>query len=301
MNLSNVFKKKILKQMLLQEDDGYLGGASHVWLVQTEEGEVIVRTSALTDIEEDPFWYGMNIMFGIDPRRVFVLENLNRSLALLTTRLSVPQVLNKALFQEREFVEVEKLPGKQLNTFIGMSSYLIEDFGKAIAQIHLQQFDFFGSFSSKTHQPLTVFNERLIEAMKKIVNKYYMNNYDKNQGIQELLPRICQEAQRVPVPSSASYVMMDMDASQFLTNGERVTAVVDTEGYVIGPRELELVAFEYILDNDAAQMFKKGYTSILEFPDLSKVRYVYRYFLRLLEVQGSKPIDKWMNHPILFH
>lgn len=57
MNLSNVFKKKILKQMLLQEDDGYLGGASHVWLVQTEEGEVIVRTSALTDIEEDPFWY----------------------------------------------------------------------------------------------------------------------------------------------------------------------------------------------------------------------------------------------------
>lgn len=115
------------------------------------------------------------------------------------------------------------------------------------------------------------------------------------------MPRICQEAQRVPVPSSASYVMMDMDASQFLTNGERVTAVVDIEGYVIGPRELELVAFEYILDHNAAQMFKKGYTSILEFPDLSKVRYVYRYFLRLLEVQGSKPIDKWMNHPILFH
>ncbi|MBB3908364.1 hypothetical protein [Anoxybacteroides rupiense] len=75
---------------------------------------------------------------------------------------------------------------------------------------------------------------------------------------------------------------------------------MDTQGYVIGPRELELIAFEYIFNDNAAQMFKKGYTSSLEFPDLSKVRPVYRHFLRLLEVQGSKPIDEWMNHPVLF-
>lgn len=301
MNLSNLFKKKYVKQKLLQEKDGYYGGASHVWLAQTEEEEVIVRTSALTDISEEPFWYGMHILFGSDPRQVFVLEDLNRTLASLTTCLSVPQVLSKAVFQGRELVEVEKLDGKQVNTFIGMPGYVMEDFGKIIAQIHRMKFDFFGAFPKETHKPLSVFNERLVEVMTKLVEKYYVKVDDKNQGIREMLPQICKRAQQLPHLSSSSYIMIDMDPTQFLTDGKRITAVVDTEGYVIGPRELELIAFEYILDHGAASMFQKGYTSILEFPDLSEVRFVYRYFLRLIEVQGSKPIEEWMNHPILFH
>lgn len=74
MNLSHVFRKGIFKQNLLLEEDGYFGGASDVWLAQTEEGDVIIRTSALTDLEKDSFCYGINIMFGVDPRRVWCLK-----------------------------------------------------------------------------------------------------------------------------------------------------------------------------------------------------------------------------------
>ncbi|WP_124726793.1 phosphotransferase [Staphylospora marina] len=300
MNLSDVFKKKFFNQQLLQEDDGYITGGSHVWLAQTDEGEVIVRTSAITDLEKVPYWYGNHILFGIDPRRVFVLEKLNRELASMTTRLSVPQVLDKASLQGHEYVIVEKLPGKALDTFRGMPDHLMEDFGASIAHIHLRSFDYFGDVSGSTRKPLTDFHECLIACMTELVEKFYSEPDDKSRGIRDMLPEICQQARLLPAPSSSSFVMMDTDPSQFLTDGERVTAVVDTESYVIAPRELELLTLEMIFDEQATRSFKKGYARVLEFPDLSTVRTVYRYFLRLVETQGSRPMDEWMNHPALF-
>jgi len=39
---------------------------------------------------------------------------------------------------------------------------------------------------------------------------------------------------------------------------------------------------------------------VLPLPDLSRVRAPYRFLYRLLEVQGSVPLDAWMSWPELF-
>jgi len=44
----------------------------------------------------------------------------------------------------------------------------------------------------------------------------------------------------------------------------------------------------------------RGYRRVLPLPDLSRVRAPYRFLYRLLEVQGSVPLDAWMSWPELF-
>jgi aminoglycoside phosphotransferase (APT) family kinase protein len=91
-------------------------------------------------------------------------------------------------------------------------------------------------------------------------------------------------------------ILCDLDPTQYLWDGRRITAIIDTEGYAIGPREWDFVVLEYLMEERAAKAFRVGYETIMAIPDLSEVRTVYRYFGRLISVQGSKPINKWMNH-----
>jgi hypothetical protein len=94
--------------------------------------------------------------------------------------------------------------------------------------------------------------------------------------------------------------MIDTDPTQYLADGQRLTALVDTEAYVVVPREMDFIALEYLLDPPGAAAVARGYNSIQPLPDLSAVRPVYRYLYRLLEAQGGAELEIWMAHPALF-
>ncbi len=94
--------------------------------------------------------------------------------------------------------------------------------------------------------------------------------------------------------------MVDMDPTQFLTDGERLSALVDTEAYAIGPRELDFIALEYVFAPREASALARGYNTILPVPDLSVVRSVYRYLYRLIGIQKRMPLETWMSWPVLF-
>ncbi|QJD82917.1 hypothetical protein [Cohnella herbarum] len=111
---------------------------------------------------------------------------------------------------------------------------------------------------------------------------------------------IIKKLQVNPAPSISSFVMVDMDSRQLLFDDKRVTAIVDTEAYVIGPRELDLVTIECNLTSNGARAFKRGYESIGEFPDLTQCREPYRYFFSLLEVKGPIDYKEWTNTPKYF-
>jgi aminoglycoside phosphotransferase (APT) family kinase protein len=91
-----------------------------------------------------------------------------------------------------------------------------------------------------------------------------------------------------------------LDPSQFLVQNGKLSAVVDVEAYAVGPRELDFVGLEYVLDETAVAPFLKGYASILQPPDISVYRKAYRYFYRLLGVQGSVDLDRWLAQRPLF-
>jgi hypothetical protein len=102
----------------------------------------------------------------------------------------------------------------------------------------------------------------------------------------------------MPIPKYASYIMLDMEPRQFLSNGGLVNAIVDTEAYVLGPRELDLIAIECSLDESGAKSFKKGYTDVLSVPELSQIRELYRYLFCLIEIMGpSYDYNSWVSMP----
>lgn len=69
---------------------------------------------------------------------------------------------------------------------------------------------------------------------------------------------------------------------------------------MVGPRDLDFIALEYLLGPAELPAFVRGYTAVLELPSLTQSRPIYRYLYRLLGVQGAVDIDQWLERPALF-
>ena len=95
-------------------------------------------------------------------------------------------------------------------------------------------------------------------------------------------------------------IMPDLRWDQFLQYDGKLSALVDLDAFVFGPRELELVLLEYLLDQQQAELFMLHYQQMHAMPDLSEVRTAYRLLLFLMNVLGEKNIDIWMQASIRF-
>jgi Phosphotransferase enzyme family len=291
-NLQALFDEPILEQVYL--DPGYSGHASDVWLVRTAKGEAVARAFRWGG-PGGPFWCGCHHLFGIDPSRIFDLEPLNAQLAKISP-IPTPRVLRKDVLDRRQWVVVERMPGCALETFRGQPAPMLEQLGRALAQIHSLRFADYGSPAGHIRYPLDGWFARVAETLRILVDDFYSGD----ERIVAAQGPIRQAAVRLPAPKDTALVMVDMDARQFLTDGARITAIVDTEAYVVGPRELDFIGLEYVLDPAGATAFAHGYQALLPLPELSPVRRIYRYLYRLLEVQGEADLDEWMKRPCLF-
>ena len=113
MVLQSLFMMPIVEQVYL--DPGYSGHANDIWRVKTAQEEVVVRI--LRDREPGgPFWKGCQYLFGLDPRNIFDLEEINAVLANVSP-IPIPQVLRKGMVDGRPCVVVEYMPGSALDTF----------------------------------------------------------------------------------------------------------------------------------------------------------------------------------------
>nr|WP_239534519.1 hypothetical protein [Priestia taiwanensis] len=273
---------------------GYDGHASSVTLVETEGGEYIVRSSSIAQLDNE-FWWGNNLLFGIDPRNVYKLESIHNMLRS-TSVIPVPRVLHKGFINNKEVVVVEKLAGETICDFKELSCEALYSFGEGLAHIHRKTFSYIGDVQGDFQQPLDTFHEHMCTVMRKLVAHFYRDDRE----IASYLPELERIAKGLLSPVASNLILVDMDPTQFLLMGNQISGLVDTEAYAIAPRELDFVALEYLLDERSARAFQEGYSSILELPNLSQVRAVYRYLYRLLRVQGRVPIQQWMNHPTYF-
>jgi aminoglycoside phosphotransferase (APT) family kinase protein len=287
-----LFKEPIIE--IRELSPGYEDHASDVWLVKTDNQEVVVRSSRMSGEPNNDFWWGCKRLFGIDPRNVHELENVNNLLSECST-IPIPRVLRKGT-SSREYVVVEKLEGHVVKSFINQPASMLESLGEGLAHIHQHQRRYIGNPSGSFQIQLQHFHDELIRVMKELVSKFYRND----QKIVHQLDEIIENLKGLPVPDSSTFVLVDMDSTQFLSNGKVITGLVDTEAYVIAPRELDFIALEYILDEKGAAAFKKGYEKVMKIPDLTNYRLPYRYLYRLLSVQGSVDLDHWLNQEILF-
>jgi hypothetical protein len=135
-----------------------------------------------------------------------------------------------------------------------------------------------------------------MRTMARLVDQYFTDRADLVRALDGMLARAASIR-----PGAFSPVMIDIDSTQYLCqpSGE-MSALVDTDAYVFGPRELDFINLEYLLTAEQARVFAGGYAEVRPLPDLSALRPVYRYLCLLLEVQGSPPLDEWMAQPELF-
>ncbi|MBO1626788.1 phosphotransferase [Bacillus arachidis] len=273
---------------------GYEDHASDVWLVRTEIEEVIVRSSKLKTEPNNDFWWGCKHLFGIDPRNVHVLEIIHKQLQQYTT-LPIPKILQKHTL-EREYIVVEKLNGQVLISFIGEPDSILYSLGKGLAQIHQYKASYTGNPSGTFQIPFHKFHQHLIDVSKQLVKMFHSNN----SKINELFEVFQSQLPALPVPQEATLVLIDMDPTQFLTDGVAITGLVDTEAYVVAPRELDFIGLEYVFTEKEAYAFRKGYETIMPIPNLEQCRTPYRYLYRLLSVQGNVDVEQWLQHPSFF-
>jgi len=287
MLLQPLFTAPIRSQTYLYP--GYDDHASDVWRVQTDEEDVIVRRSRITDYPANPFHTGIWNLFGVDPRRVADLQPLNAQLAAISP-IPIPQVLRTGTIDGVDYAVLECMPGERLRSFTGDAR--MEGLGEALARIHSLRMDACGNPAGTFRYPLAEFPKRLAGTFRAFATG--------DAGPLASLELMCEAALSLRPPEWGALILPDMDASQFLTDGERITALVDTEFYAVGPRELDFVALEFVLDEAAAAALARGYERILPIPDLAAVRPIYRYLYRLMEIQGRVPLDEWMSRPTRF-
>jgi aminoglycoside phosphotransferase (APT) family kinase protein len=296
MNVQSLFEEPILEQTYL--DPGYSDHATDVIHVKTSRENIVVRMPRFMEGDEPKgdFGWGLYHLFGLDMRQIFRLQPLNALLNSLSP-IAVPQVLRKGMADDgRPYVIVEFMPGYEPEQADMRQKPMLVELGKALASIHSRFSPHYGQAIGETHYPLQSFHPRMIETMRSLVERFHSND----TRVQQTLATITKLAQQLLAPKEASLVMIDLNERQFLTDGRHFTALVDTDAYVLGPRQLDFIALEYAFDAMQAEVFAQGYSSILPLPRLAEVRPVYRYYYRLLEVLGGIDIDDWMNHPALF-
>ncbi|PEC19611.1 nitrate reductase [Bacillus cereus] len=291
--LQQLFTSPILSIQSLHP--GYEDHASDVFLVKTEAEEVIVRSSKMIEEPNNDFWLGCKKLFGIDPRNVHHLETVH-TLLQEHTSLPIPTILDKHTLDAREFVVAEKLVGKTVQSFIGQPDSILFNLGKGLAEIHSFRANFIGNPSSTFQVPLEEFKSHILKVSTDLVNMFYSDN----TSIYNAFHTFESQLSSLPMPKETTFVLIDMDPTQFLSDGTSITGLVDTEAYAIAPQEFDFVGLEYVLTEKEAYAFKRGYETIMPIPYLDECRQPYRYLYRLLSVQGSVALEKWLSHPSYF-
>jgi aminoglycoside phosphotransferase (APT) family kinase protein len=294
MDLQPLFRHPITQLDYL--DPGYESHASDVWLVETAAERVVVRLSRpAAGRDDDPFCCGCRHLFGIDPQAIFDLEIVNALLHRLSP-IAVPLVLRKGRLDGRPYVVVEAMPGRRVDDLRDLPDAALYELGRALAAIHGPRFPYAGHPSGSLRYPIAAFHARLTETLRLLVEQFCGQHAELSAALEGL----CTTAEELPPPPHGSLIMVDLDPTQFLGDGRRLTALVDTEAYAIGPRELDFIALEYVVDQRSAQSVMAGYSPLLPLPDLRQVRPVYRYLYRLLEVQGDIELGEWLQWPAYF-
>lgn len=300
--IQKVFVERIIRVERI--DPGY-PNTNDVWLVETENGPRVLKIYRhFQEKSESTFWPGLKMLFGCQPLR----EIANRpSLSCYLNdhgEISVPRILKYELSDKpfgNPYRIVENMPGisipynsSQYEDFVS-SAEIMRQFGRHIGKLHLTKYIHFGNFPQTQSFLPQDFPQRLAYTLRELSSYVWCDDIE----VQESIPEFIDMAEESPPPNYISLIMPDIGPGQFLTEGNRIMALVDIESYVRGPIELELTVIELWATEYVA--FREGYEEVRGcFPSLDKVRTVYRFFIYLLFHAPPKGLANWIDAPIRF-
>jgi len=254
-----------------------------LWHCETTDGSMVLKLCNHQTIQTSLFWQGMNSLFAVDfPNSLGQIEQIHQFLSEQSC-LNVPEFIAS---ESSSYVLSRYVTGDDVN-FENISDLMVKQLASHIVQIHRHQWLNWGAFDHAAFSEQQ-WSERLQQTLIRL-SEVHPTTIPSN-----ILNHALEQAKTLRV-SSFSPIMIDLRWDQMLHQQGYISAIVDMDAFVIGPKELELVLLEYQLTQEQADLFARSYQEISELPELAGQRYCYRLLLFLMNSLGEVDITKWMS------
>jgi len=253
-----------------------------LWQCDTEDGDMVLKVCNKEVVTNSAFWQGMNALFASDfPSS---LGEMDKTYTFLTAHspLLIPRLVASS---KNSFVLTAFLTGVDMSAD-SVSEKLVIKLAVHLAQLHQQTYSTWGHL----HRPefdASEWSSRLVSTLTMLAQQQGLINHEQ---VKQAIKQAENITSNYFVP-----IMPDLRWDQFRIDKDGRLALMDLDAFVIGPRELELVLLEYILDKPHHSIFKKTYQTMLDYPDLSKVRLSYQILLFTMNVLGETDLMKWIS------
>lgn len=259
-----------------------------LWRCETAQGSLMLKVCNQDNIDKSPFWHGMNQLFDSDfPAALASIEGIYQQLDLWS-HLKIPQFVaaQHSVFVLAHLVDGETLSAEQVN------QSMVEALTRHLAKLHQHARSNWGPLTAATFLA-PQWSVRLQQTLQTLLK--HCPHSIPHQLIEQSIAQAAAINNETFVP-----IMPDLRWDQFLHQHGYLTALVDLDALVYGPKELEFVLLEYLLDPLQAQKFIDIYTQHHALPNLDSVRMAYRMLLFLMQVLGETDIERWMAAPTRF-
>lgn len=264
--------------------------SNYIYRCTSGERVVAVRAPRVSMDAPSSFWRQM--------REVFALtfppsESQLRAIAEVVTEagLPCPRVLAVASLESRPIVVTTWVAGEPWKPDqFPPSLEAHRSLGEFLARMHEQTHDGFGSVR-RSLRPTAEYYAASIASARTTAHAAW------NDGSETLLA-VMDSCEPTAVASSCSMVMPDISGNQFLYGDTGISAVVDLDGYVVGPIELELTIAEWCLVDHGA--FADGYRRVRPLPTFSAFRAFHRATMLINEEALSGDVHKLLDQNAYF-
>lgn len=273
----------------------YEDSTNHLWHCETVDGPMMLKVCDSQNVNTSSFWQGMELLFDVDlPNQLDKFELLYNDISTFSS-LTIPDFRGSDSALEEQaspaFILARFLSGAMVESE-QIDDQMVADLAEHISALHHNHRATFGAVYSEginvSQWPNQLRDSLIVLADKQkgtIPNKFL------NDALVE--SKTCIVEYFVPI-------MPDLRWDQFLQQNGELSALVDLDAVVYGPKELEFVLLELLLNEQQAIIFMDKYQQIHALPNLAKVRTSYRLLLFMMNVLGEKDVDAWMQAPTRF-
>jgi aminoglycoside phosphotransferase (APT) family kinase protein len=259
-----------------------------LWRCDTVDGPMILKVCNQESVKRSAFWQGLNHLFSAGfPASLQYIATVSQQISAISSL----RVAGTVAAQANSFVLAKWLEGDTIEPG-SVTDRMVILLAEHLGQLHQHTKETWGEF----HQPSLSVEQwpiRLHDVIETLAESH------RNAIPENILNLALQQAKTVHINEFVP-IMPDLRWDQFLQQNGELSALVDLDAFVIGPRELELVLLEYILTVQQAEQFKRQYQQYQMIPDLSDVRTAYRLLLFLMNVLGESSLKNWLEVPAKF-
>lgn len=266
------------------------------WSCSFQETKCALKVCAVNDVKSSPFWQAMEALFAFD-----FVESLGRYSSVYQqvnemTPLEIPRLMaavSASHDKHSGFLLTAWLDGAIIDPNAVEKGH-VEQLARHIAALHQYSQASFGPLFAP-HLAAERWTEQVLKTLQSSVSAQSINTEIWDKALAQLAHI------HTNIHTEAFHpIMPDLRWDQFLVTDTGALCLIDLDALVWGPRALELVLIEYLLNERQLALFKAIYTQSHTMPDLDSVRQVYRLLLFVMNVLGETDLARWMAHPDQF-